>query len=135
MKMRFFLVTLAAVALSYVTGCTPVRHNLPPAQRMLEPGPGVGGPGPGVMAPGVVPASANMPMDDGGGACGPGGPGYGMMAAPAVQILFNRPEGMEVLYDVVGDGSFTSNTPERTGPSRVCSRRYLSLEAHQDSRR
>ncbi len=94
MKMRFFLVTLAAVAISYVTGCTPVRHNLPPAQRLLEPGPGVGGPGPGVMAPGVVPASANMPMDDGSGACGPGGhggPGYGMMAAPSVQILFNRP--------------------------------------------
>ena len=109
MKMRFFLVTLAAVAISYVTGCTPVRHNLPPAQRLLEPGPGVGGPGPGVMAPGVVPASANMPID--GGACGPGGPGgpgYGMMAPPAVQILFNRPEGMEVLYDVVGDGTFTS---------------------------
>lgn len=127
MKMRFFLVTLAAVALSYVTGCTPVRHNLPPAQRLLEPGPGVGGPGPGVMAPGVMPASANMPMDDGGacgpggpGGCGPGGPGgpgYGMMAAPAVQILFNRPEGMEVLYDVVGDGSFTS-TPLSV-PGRV----------------
>lgn len=122
MKMRFFLVTLAAVAISYVTGCTPVRHNLPPAQRMLEPGPGVGGPGPGVMAPGVVPASANMPMDDGSGACGPGGPGmgpgYGMMAAPpAVQILFSRPEGMEVLYDVVGDGTFTS-TPLSV-PGRV----------------
>lgn len=43
---------------------------------------------------------------------GPGGPmgpvPYGMVASPAVQILFSRPEGMEVLYDVVGDGSFTS---------------------------
>ncbi len=116
MKMRFFLVTLAAVAISYVTGCTPVRHNLPPAQRLLEPGPGVGGPGPGVMAPQVVPASANMPID--GGACGPGGgPGYGMVSAPTVQILFSRPEGMEVLYDVVGDGSFTS-TPLSV-PGRV----------------
>ncbi|MCC6508051.1 MAG: hypothetical protein IT423_03025 [Pirellulaceae bacterium] len=110
------MVTLAAVAISYVAGCTPVRHNLPPAQRLLEPGPGVGGPGPGVMSPNVIPASASMPMD--GGACGPGGPGYGMPGPGAsVQILFNRPEGMEVLYDVVGDGSFTS-TPLSV-PGRV----------------
>lgn len=33
------------------TGCVPVRHNLPPEQRMLQPGPGVGGPGPGVLGP------------------------------------------------------------------------------------
>ena len=106
MKMRFFLVTLAAVAMSYVVGCTPVRHNLPPAQRLLEPGPGVGGPGPGVLAPDIVPASAEMAMD--GGACGPGG-GYGMVGSgPTAQVLFSRPESMEVLYDVVGDGSFNS---------------------------
>lgn len=123
MKMRFFLVTLAAVALSFA-GCTPVRHNLPPAQRLLEPGPGVGGPGPGVLAPQVVPASATAGAAYGaamaggasgaigdGGVCGPMGPGagYGMAAAiPTAQILFSRPEGMEVLYDVVGDGSFSS---------------------------
>ena len=34
--------------------------------------------------------------------------GMGMGPAPAVQILFNRPEGMQVLYDVIGDGTFTS---------------------------
>ena len=27
------------------------RNNLPPAQMLMEPGPGVGGPGPGIMAP------------------------------------------------------------------------------------
>ncbi len=59
------------------------------------------------LAPQVIPASAEMALD--GGPCGPGGPGMGLPGAgPTVQILFNRPEGMEVLYDVVGDGSFTS---------------------------
>ncbi len=108
MKMRFFMVALAAVAISYVAGCTPVRHNLPPAQRLLEPGPGVGGPGPGVLSPQVIPASANMPMGD--GSCGPVGPGMvGMAGAgPTVQVMFRQPEGMEILYDIVGDGSFTS---------------------------
>jgi len=32
----------------------------------------------------------------------------GMGPGPAVQILFNRPEGMQVLYDIIGDGTFTS---------------------------
>ena len=48
-----------------------VAHNLPPSQRLLEPGPGVGGPGPGV----IQPASAMMPMGPGGGM------GGGMAAA------------------------------------------------------
>lgn len=120
MKMRVFL-TLAVVATSCFTGCTSVRHNTPPAQRLMEPGPGVGGPGPGVLGPGegfgaaggmgagVVQASCQS--------CGPGGEiagdmmGGGMMMpgiAPNVQVLFNRPEGMQLHYDVVGDGSFGS---------------------------
>lgn len=130
MKMRVFL-TLAMVASGCFIGCTPVRHNLPPAQRLLEPGPGVGGPGPGVMGPdiasgpmgpmgpmgpggmggmagGVVPASCNSCGD--GGVVG-GGYGGGMMmpgAGANVQVLFNRPEGMQLHYDVVGDGGFGS---------------------------
>lgn len=119
MKMRVFL-TLAVVASSCLTGCTTVRHNLPPAQRLLEPGPGVGGPGPGVIPPDVNPAAAAMGMGMDGGvvpascmACGDGGGmGEGMMMMPGaganIQILFNRPEGMEIHYDVVGDGSFGS---------------------------
>jgi hypothetical protein len=70
-----------------------IRYNLPPAQRLLEPGPMVGGPGPGVLTPETIPA-------------GPG-PGMGMLA-PAVQVLFTEPESMQLLYDVVGDGTFTS---------------------------
>lgn len=114
MKMRVFL-TLAAVASSCLLGCTTVRHNLPPAQRLLEPGPGVGGPGPGVLTPDVVPAAA-MGVDGGvvpAGcvACGESSGGGMMMPTGGganVQVLFNRPEGMELHYDVVGDGSFGS---------------------------
>jgi hypothetical protein len=34
-------------------------------------------------------------------------PGYGA-PAPTTQILFNQPQSMRIAYDVVGDGSFTS---------------------------
>ncbi len=123
MKMRVFLATLVVVAAGYLTGCTPVRHNLPPAQQLLEPGPGVGGPGPGVLGGADVMPAAAMGMGGMGGmaggdgcvACsggaggGEGGMiGMGMGPGPAVQILFNRPEGMQILYDIVGDGTFTS---------------------------
>lgn len=130
MKMRVFL-TLAVVATGCFTGCTTVRHNLPPAQRLAEPGPGVGGPGPGVMAadmpaggmPGMggMAGMGGMPGMDGGVvpagcvSCGDGSTGgmmgSGMMMPPGaanIQVLFNRPEGMELQFDVVGDGSFGS---------------------------
>ena len=71
------------------------RHNMPPASRMMEPGPMVGGPGPGVLAPETIPV-----------------PGYGAGAGatvPTVQVLFNQPQSMKILYDVVGDGTFTSD--------------------------
>lgn len=68
-----------------------VRHNMPPAARMAEPGPMVGGPGPGVLMPETIPV-----------------PAYGA-TVPTVQILFNQPQSMKILYDVVGDGTFTSD--------------------------
>ena len=52
--------TLLAAAAAMAAGCVPVRHNLPPDQRMLEPGPGVGGPGPGVLGP--IPMAPGGPM-------------------------------------------------------------------------
>ncbi len=70
-----------------------VRHNMPPANRLAEPGPMVGGPGPGVMMPETIPV-----------------PGYyGPTAVPTVQVLFNQPQSMKILYDVVGDSTFTSD--------------------------
>ena len=72
-----------------------VRHNMPPANRLAEPGPMVGGPGPGVLMPETIPV-----------------PGYGMgmgAVVPTVQVLFNQPQSMKILYDVVGDSTFTSD--------------------------
>jgi hypothetical protein len=75
-----------------------IRHNMPPASRLAEPGPMVGGPGPGVLAPETIPAN------------GGGGGGMGMAAmAPKVQVIFNLPESMQILYDIVGDNTFTSD--------------------------
>nr|WP_240491449.1 hypothetical protein [Pirellula sp. SH-Sr6A] len=66
---------------------------MPPASRLAEPGPMVGGPGPGVLMPETIPV-----------------PGYGAPAvAPTIQILFNQPQSMNILYDVVGDGTFGSD--------------------------
>lgn len=68
---------LLVAAATMATGCVPVRHNLPPEQRLMEPGPGVGGPGPGVLGP--------VPVQPGPG-YGPGGMmpgGYPLGMAPA----------------------------------------------------
>ncbi len=122
MKMRVFL-TLAIVAFGCFSGCTPVRHNLPPAQRLLEPGPGVGGPGPGVlgmqggpgMGPGgpggmggVVPASCNTCGDGSDAGMAMGGAMMAGGLGAKIQVLFNRPDGMQIHYDVAGDGAFGS---------------------------
>jgi hypothetical protein len=101
MKMRKYRSLVVALGLgapcllsqSFMThaGEFGIRHNMPPAARMAEPGPMVGGPGPGVLMPETIPV-----------------PGYGA-PAPTVQILFNQPQSMKILYDVVGDGTFTSD--------------------------
>lgn len=89
MKIRSSLVLMLA-ALVAAAGCAfPRAHNLPPAARLLEPGPGVGGPGPGVLPP-ALPAA------------------YIPVAMPTVQILFARPEAMQVRWDVGGVGAFDS---------------------------
>lgn len=71
MKRVITHLSLLAATAVLATGCVPVRHNLPPEQRLMEPGPGVGGPGPGVLGqPSYGPAMGAM-----------GGPGMGMGAA------------------------------------------------------
>ena len=88
MRTRFTLgILLLAVTLA--AGCK--MHNAPPASRMMHPGPGVDGPGPGVLPPAM--------------------PGYGMeamMPGPNVQILFARPESMQVRWDVGAIGYYDS---------------------------
>jgi len=97
--------------------------NLPPAQRLMEPGPGVGGPGPGVLSPmatrgggmGVNPAMAMG--GPGMGGPGMGGPGCGPMGGGCApmgggvtsQIAFLGVEGGEVAWDVSGQGLFDSS--------------------------
>ncbi len=87
---RMAVVLMAMVGLT-AGGCATAKkgHNLPPAQRLLEPGPGVGGPGPGVLPPPIP-------------------PDFGIVFPEAAQVLFAKPEGMQVRWDVGGIGAFDS---------------------------
>jgi hypothetical protein len=90
MKLRITLSMMLAAAVASM-GCSglPKAHNLPPAQQLMEPGPGVGGPGPGVLTP-------SMP------------PGVMPVMRPDVQVLFVKPEAMQVRWDISGQGMFDS---------------------------
>jgi hypothetical protein len=104
--------TLIVIA-SLAMGCANHRsYNLPPAERLMEPGPGVGGPGPGVIPPGSV-MGTSMAMPMGPMVMGPMGMGPEMIAPCGavqtnVQMLFARPEGMQIRWDVGGHGYFDS---------------------------
>lgn len=91
MKLRLSLWIVMMAAISATLGCAaaPYAHNLPPAQQLLEPGPGVGGPGPGVLPPALPPAMIPITM-------------------PTVQVVFVKPEAMQVRWDVGGAGLFDS---------------------------
>ena len=96
MKIRLSHWILGIAAAISTVGCAGFKeYNLPPAQRLLEPGPGVGGPGPGVIAPvenhGPPQYGYNMPPLD-----------------PTVQVLFHKPDGMQVRWDVQAVGQFDS---------------------------
>ncbi|MDG2382874.1 MAG: hypothetical protein P8N76_14490 [Pirellulaceae bacterium] len=139
MKIRQWIATLLLFSTVAAVGCELTGgHNLPPASRLAQPGPGVGGPGPGVLTPPrppVAPVSAIGPMTAGVGAPGAvveasgimmgghtmvapsvGGPNclpqdnFGPSGSPlqAVQVLFSRPESMQVQWDVSGVGQFDS---------------------------
>ena len=114
-----FIATLSAVGCNFTGG-----HNLPPATQLAQPGPGVGGPGPGVLTPPMPPiaqASAEVPAGYAGGDgfvggeiqyegaysadCGPGGD----QGAPQyAQVLFSRPESMQINWDIGGVGQYDS---------------------------
>ena len=111
-----FLMGLAVLLAATDCMAQGKAYNLPPAQRLMEPGPGVGGPGPGVLSPmataglggggGISPA-----MYGGGGSCGPMGgcsAMSGMGANATSQIAFLGVEGGEVAWDVSGQGMFDS---------------------------
>lgn len=91
MRVTWLLCVLIA-AMAAVPSISNAQYNLPPAELLRGPGPGVGGPGPGVLAP----ATYNMPA-----------------AVPAAQttaqLLFTKPEGMQVRWDVGAVGMFDSS--------------------------
>ena len=78
----------------------PVSHNLPPAQMLMEPGPGVGGPGPGVLAAASYDATGQAGL----AAYGP----FASVTQQQVQVLFDKPDGMNVHWDVSGVGMYDS---------------------------
>ncbi len=95
------LATLTSSAIGQVRGIRagiPTAHNLPPAHRLLEPGPGVGGPGPGVLS-----ASRSL------GPTAAGGYGaFGASIGQNVQVLFDKPQLMNVSWDVSSIGRYDS---------------------------
>lgn len=95
--------TLAGCVAPGAHNLPPKVHNAPPAQQLLELGPGVGGPGPGVLMPMAMPAAAHMQV--------PGQmPFPGVAPAVAtVQVQFSQPDGMQVRWDVGGIGLFDSD--------------------------
>ncbi|MEM6778984.1 MAG: hypothetical protein AAF670_15110 [Planctomycetota bacterium] len=97
---------LTAATAILATGCVPVRHNLPPEQRLMQPGPGVGGPGPGVLGP---PAFA-----PGMGAMGAAGV-PGATSASIVQTDSPMPAGMSL----AANSDSASGTPSETSTQMV----------------
>src|SRR5687767_8338598 len=89
MKIRLSLLSMFAVCLTALGCAFPIQHNMPPAIQMAEPGPGVGGPGPGVLPPTLPPAMMAVSM-------------------PSVQVLFAKPEAMQIRWDVGGVNMFDS---------------------------
>ncbi|MFM8538528.1 MAG: hypothetical protein ACKOES_10735 [Planctomycetaceae bacterium] len=88
---------------------TPHTNVLPPAAMLQHPGPGVEGPGPGI----IMPASYEASLEAAGAA---GGGGFAAATAPASQVGFIGPDGMQVRWDVSMPGGFDSEplvTPGR----------------------
>lgn len=91
MRLVLSLFAFLAVAVFGTVGWSQHHsYNLPPANRLMEPGPGVGGPGPGVLPP-IVPALPQMAIP---------------VSQPTVQVLFSKPEGMHVQWDTSGQLTF-----------------------------
>lgn len=114
MKKRLFSTAMCLLAMAAGIKCSAqhgkLAYNLPPAQRLMEPGPGVGGPGPGVLMPaaGMAGGGAIAPAMAMGGGFAPGCPPMGMSAGATSQIAFLGVEGGEVSWDISGQQMFDS---------------------------
>ena len=103
LKRRFGLAVAVGLTLASA-GCVAPGYNLPPAHHLAAPGPGVDGPGPGVLS------STELSGDPAGGAASAGRASVdaGFTGTSNAQIMFARPAGMEVFWDVTGSGQFSS---------------------------
>lgn len=135
MRVQKMIVLTLTIAATAAMGCAGrMAYNLPPAQRLMQPGPGVGGPGPGVIPPNNQMMAPAAPATYGPGgmakAGGPGGSlqqvqycedgscmsgdsgyGGGMPAGAGgatSQIQFVGEQGLNVSWDVSSPGMFDS---------------------------
>jgi hypothetical protein len=111
MKHQLTKITLCTAAMLVSTSCLGQKRafNLPPSQRLMEPGPGVGGPGPGVLHP----MASSMVQGGRGGIAqtmGMNSPGCAAPSGPGAtsQIAFLGVEGSEVSWDISGQQTFDS---------------------------
>lgn len=98
------LASTATAQLTHIRNGIPVSHNLPPAQMLLEPGPGVGGPGPGVLSAAGYASNLAGPIDSAAASCSP----FGSVFHQSIQVLFDEPESMFVFWDVSSIGQYDS---------------------------
>src|SRR5262245_1262768 len=111
MRVERALVGLVCITAIALAGCGgQLAYNLPPASRLMEPGPGVGGPGPGVIPPAGSPygmyGGAIGRFGDGpgayigggyggyGGACGPCAANQPGPMSPAAPMMANNQPNM-----------------------------------------
>lgn len=132
MLIRSFGWAVAACLAATSVGCVAPGYNLPPVGHLAAPGPGVNGPGPGVltsaeMSGGYMGAEASA---------GRAGVDAGFTGSSNTQVMFSRPTGMEVHWDVTGSGQFSSNpliTPGRANfnQSGLYRLKFTNIEGHE----
>jgi hypothetical protein len=136
MKRPVTQLTLLVAAATMATGCVPVRHNLPPEQRLMEPGPGVGGPGPGVLGPVQVGPGAGMMGGPMMGGPMMGGPMMGppMMGGPGNECPDGYPIGQGPMQSVPMQGPMAAHSAGReiqqTGFAQPCGPDGMPLGMH-----
>ena len=101
LMMVLAIATTAQAQVPFARTGIPAGHNIPPAQLLLEPGPGVGGPGPGVLSA----RSGQAAGPSGAAAYGP----FGAVRMQSVQVLFDQPDNLQVSWDVSGVGQYDSS--------------------------
>ena len=112
-----------------VSLCIEPGYNLPPSYHLSAPGPGVDGPGPGVLSvggggSGVYAGTGRASVD------------AGFMGPSKAQVMFAKPGGMEVFWDVSGSGQFSSTpliAPGRAnfGNAGLYRLKFSNIEGHE----